>query len=212
MTEVAKRAYRSEVRSSAARETRRSVVAAARDLFVARGYAATTIDAVAVGAGVSRKTVTSIGGKGMLLKLAWDWALVGDDEPVPMADRQRVQAILLERDPRRLVRMWVEMITDAATRSAPVGRALLSAADADEEAADLLAAIRRESHAGATAFVEHLASVGGLRPGLDPTRGADACWSLVNSVLYDLLVLDRGWSPADYEDWLVTVVSATLLE
>ena len=49
-------------------------------------------------------------------------------------------------------------------------------------------------------------------PGLDPARGADACWTLVNSLVYDRLVLDRGWSLEDYEDWLVAVVTATLLD
>lgn len=211
MAEPARRGYRSQVRASGARATRRSIVTAAGELFVVRGYAATTIDAVAERAGVSRRTVTSVGGKATLLKLAWDWSLVGDDEPVSMAERPAVQAMLAESDPRRLVRMWVQMVADVRSRAAPIGRVLFSAADVDDEAADLLATVRRESLVGATAFVDHLASAGGLRPGLAPSRGADVCWALVNSVLYDRLVLDRGWTRDDYEDWLFAVVSATLL-
>jgi hypothetical protein len=47
---------------------------------------------------VSRKTVfTSVGSKAGVLKLAWDWALVGDDEPAPMADRPGVRQMLQDR-------------------------------------------------------------------------------------------------------------------
>ena len=87
----ARRPYRSTLREEQARATRRAVVDAARDLFVEFGWARTTIDAVAARAGVSRKTVfTSVGGKAALLKLALDWALVGDDEPVPMSGPRAV--------------------------------------------------------------------------------------------------------------------------
>lgn len=88
MAERDRAPYTSRLRSEQARATRRTIVAAASDLFVEKGYAATTIDAVAERAVVGRKTVfSSVGGKDALLKLAWDWAVVGDDESVPMAER-----------------------------------------------------------------------------------------------------------------------------
>ncbi len=90
-----RRPYRSELRARQADGTRRAVVEAATGLFVARGYAETTLDAVAAAAGVSRRTVVNAaGGKAALLGLARDFSLVGDDEPVPMADRPAVLAIL----------------------------------------------------------------------------------------------------------------------
>ena len=59
-----------------------------RDLFVERGYAATTIDAIAERAEVSRKTVfTSVGGKAARAQARLRLGLAGDDEPVPIADR-----------------------------------------------------------------------------------------------------------------------------
>src|ERR1700754_4854471 len=91
MSEAVKRDYRSGLRAAQAEQTRRSIVSAAARLFVEGGYADTTIDAVAASAGVSRKTVfTAVGGKVDLLKTALDWAVVGDDRPVPMADRPAV--------------------------------------------------------------------------------------------------------------------------
>jgi AcrR family transcriptional regulator len=199
-------------RARQTRATRRAIVAAAEELFVERGYAATTIDAIAARAGVGRKTVfSSVGGKGALLKLVWDWALVGDDEPVPMADRPAVRAMLAERDPRRLVRMWVDMQLDVGARAAPVGGVVMAAADVDDEVRRLVDVIRHESMAGATAFVSHLAEVGGLRDGVTVERAADACWAVVNSLLWHLLVTIRGWPAGEYGDWLADVLTATLL-
>ena len=209
----ARPAYSSAVRSNQARATRRTIVAVAGELFVEHGYAATTIDAVAARAGVGRKTVfSSVGGKGALLKLAWDWTIAGDDEPIPMSERPAVQAMLAERDPGRLVRMWVDMLLDVGSRAAPLGAVVLAAADVDAEARALTEMIRRESLAGATAFVTHLAGGGGLRADVSIERGADACWALVNSLLLHLLVVTRGWSLQEYGEWLVQVASTMLLE
>src|SRR5580693_10309584 len=99
-TSQSSKRYVSEVSDEQARRTRRAIVAAAHDLFLAQGYAATTIDGIAEAAHVSRRTVfNSAGGKAALLKLALDWAIVGDDESIAMADRPAVKAILAESDP-----------------------------------------------------------------------------------------------------------------
>ena len=98
------RPYRSSLRAGQARTTRRAIVEAGAALFVERGYAGTTVDAIAERAGVSRKTVfTSVGGKVGLLKLAIDWALTGDDEPVALDDRPVVRELVQETDPQRAV-------------------------------------------------------------------------------------------------------------
>ncbi len=207
----ARSTYPSRTRQT--RATRRAIVTAAGELFLERGYAATTIDAVAERAGVGRKTVfSSVGGKGPLLKLVWDWTLVGDDEPVPMAERPAVRAMLAERDPRRLVRMWVDMQIEVGARASPIGAVVMAAADVDEEVRELSETIRRESLAGATAFAAHLAGVGGLRAGVTLERAADVCWAVVNSLLWHLLVTVRGWSAREYGDWLVGVMTTTLLD
>src|SRR6187401_421400 len=101
---MSKRAYRSDLRAAQALRTRGQIVAAAAELFVGGGYAATTIDAIAAAAGVSRKTVfTSAGGKAELLKLAYDHATAGDDEPVPLRERPVVKALEAEPDAARML-------------------------------------------------------------------------------------------------------------
>ena len=151
------RRYASQVRDEQARRTRRAIVTAAHDLFLAQGYAATTIDAIAEAAHVARRTVfNSVGGKAALLKLALDWAIVGDDEPVAMADRPAIKAILAEPDPRKALLLWVQAVTDVDGRTAPLGEVLTAAADIDPAAAELLAEASRQRMAGAAAFMRHL--------------------------------------------------------
>lgn len=202
------RAYRSDLRAEQARATRRAVVGAARDLFVERGYDRTTLDAVAEAAGVSRRTVVNaVGGKAALLKLAWDEALVGDDEPVPMVDRPAVLAIRASADPVESYRLWAAMVADVTGRAVALHRVLVAAADVDPDAAELLARSERERLEGARAFAQHLASIDGLSVPED--RAADAFWALNASTLYRSLVLDRGWSVERFTTWLAAQAAAS---
>jgi AcrR family transcriptional regulator len=207
-----RRGYRSRLRESQARETRRAVVAAAAALFVRDGYAATTLEAVAASAGVSRSTVVNVaGGKATLLHLAWDWSLVGDDEPVPMAARAAVAGIRATTDPAESVRLWVQMVAEVAARAAPIARVLQVAADSDREAAELLAKAERERHEGARAFARHLDRTGGLRPGVSVRRAADLLWLHDDPAVYHRLVVERGWSQREFADWLARAVGASVL-
>ncbi len=139
MTESGKRVYRSDLRAEQARTTRSQVVTAASRLFSERGYAATTIDAVAAEAGVSRKTVfTAVGGKVELMKLAYDWAIAGDDEPLAKVERQEILELKAEPDAVVVIGKYVDLLEESLTRVAPVHDALRSAADVDDQARELL--------------------------------------------------------------------------
>jgi len=204
--------YASEVRDEQARRTRRAIVTAAHELFLAQGYAATTIDGIAAAAHVSRRTVfNSVGGKAALLKLALDWAIVGDDEPIAMADRPAVRAIRAEPDPRKALMLWVQTVTEVASRIAPLSEVLTAAADADPAAAELLAEASRNRMFGPTALIKYLASLDGLAAGVTEQRAAELCWALIDGHLYQLLVIQRGWSTVEFTRWLFDSLAAVLL-
>ncbi len=211
MPEAPRRSYRSGLRDEQARGTARRVVEAGRALFVERGYAATTIDAIADRAGVSRKTVfNAVGGKPALLKLAWDWALVGDDEPVPMAQRPEVQALMAETDPDALVARWARFDAAISARLALLYPVLQIAADGDPD----VAALNRQSEdnrlGGARALVEALGELGGLRPGLRRQRATEVVATLMDPVAYRRLVHDAGWTFDEYADHLERMVTAAI--
>src|SRR4051812_3320429 len=167
MSESVKRRYSSPLRARQAEQTRRVIVAAAAQLFVEVGYGRTTVDGVAEAAGVSRKTVFSaVGGKVELLKLAIDWATVGDDAPIPLLERDEATRLAHAPDPVLMLQGWAQLISTIGRRLAGLSGALLVAAAVDDQAADLLAAGQQQRLAGARAFVEELTRQAVLAPDL----------------------------------------------
>src|SRR6516164_5246900 len=129
----AKKPYSSQLRAAQARATRRAIVDAAARLFTEHGYGATTVDAIAETAGVSRKTVfTSVGGKTEALKLALDWAIAGDDEPVPMLERPHIKAQMQEPDARQMLASYARHVREVGARTAPLHAVVQAAAGLDE--------------------------------------------------------------------------------
>jgi AcrR family transcriptional regulator len=208
-----RRAYRSVLREEQARATRRAVVDAATELFVDGGYAATTIDAVAERAGVSRRTVFASvgGGKAQLLRQAWDWAIVGDDEPVPMEQRPEVQRLLRQDDLLVGLRRWARQVSEVNERVSGLAIVLVVAADSDPEAAQLLSVVETQRLTGARMLVGWLSGRGGLRRGVTEERAAQICWIQTDPAGYRRLVVERAWTKAQYRRYLVDVVRATVL-
>jgi AcrR family transcriptional regulator len=208
----ARRPYRSTVRAEQARATRRAVVGAARDLFVELGWSRTTIDAVAARAGVSRKTVfTSVGGKAAMLKLALDWALVGDDEPVALSERDVIADMEQLTDPRELVARWAQFVAELEERAAPLAAVLVVAADADPEAADVHAVSERNRLTGAEFIVARLKAADGLRPGLTTERAVAAALVLMDPAVHRTLVCEHGWTRGQHADWIERAAVTELL-
>ena len=212
MSEHVKREYRSGLRTAQAEQTRRSIVSAAARLFVDDGYGATTIDAVAESAGVSRKTVfTAVGGKVDLLKTALDWAVAGDDQPVTVADRPEVRELLAMDDPVALLTAWARVMVAVDVRVAGLFRVLEIAADGDVAAHLLLDEYRRQRLIGARAVVKRLGGLQALTEGMSRVEAADVAWLATDPVLYDRLVQIRGWSVGRFEIWLARTLTDQLL-
>ena len=206
------RQYRSVLRDEQARLTRNAVVGAARNLFIERGYSGTTIDAVAERAGVSRKTVfTTVGGKAALLKVAWDWALAGDDEPIAMADRPALREMLDQTDARMLVASWARFVGEIAARLAPLYEVLRVAAQTDPDVAEVHATSERNRLGGARSFVQHLDEIGGLRPGLHVDRATEVAAVLMDPMPYQRLVEDADWPMEDYATLIARMAGAAFL-
>jgi AcrR family transcriptional regulator len=206
-----KRTYQSSLRGAHAQSTRAAVIAAAGRLFVEHGYASTSIDEIAVAAGVSRATVfTSVGGKATLLKTALDVAIVGDDEPVPLPERPRSKAIRAEPDPRKYLALYAGMVTEMDGRMAGIHEALRGAAGVDPEARALWESQLAQHRQGAANVIADLMRKGELKKGLDPAAAADIVW-LLGPGTYNMLVHRRGWSPERFQAWLTETYIAQLL-
>lgn len=208
-----KRSYASPLRRAQAAATRRAIIDAASALFIERGYVATSMEAIADAAGVSRATVfSSVGGKKTLLKTAYDVALVGDDEPIPFPLRPASLAVRAQPDPRRYLVGYAWLIVEVAGRLAPIYEAVRGAASADPEVRDVFEAIGTERRIGAGNVVRDLLAKGAsLRDGLDEEAAADVLWVLNDAGLYHLLVHRRGWTPERFATWVADAMQRELL-
>lgn len=210
MVRAVKRSYDNSGREAAARETRRAVVSAARDLFVEKGYAATTLAEIARVAGVSVQTVyAQFGSKVALVKQVLDEAIAGDDEPVPIRDRPEIAAQLAETDPHTRIRMHARFVAERMPRVEPVDRMMRSAADADPAMREQLAQEEAGKVIGMTEMAEVYAGRGELA--VDVPTAAHRVAALMNAELYRRTVLDHGWSLDEYAAWLGDLMAASML-
>ena len=194
------------------RRTRAAVVEAARELFLERGYAATTIEAISAASDTPQATVYRLfGSKLGILKAVLDVSVGGDDQAVAMADRPQVRAMLGDDDPRRQLAGFAALLRVLMNRAAPVHRILADAARSDEDAAALLTDIARQRQVGQQRVARSLARAKALRPGLRERDAADVIHAIASPEVYGLLVLDRGWSGERYEQWVRDTLTQQLL-
>jgi AcrR family transcriptional regulator len=191
---------------------RRAVLDAAGKLFLERGYGATTIEAISREAEIPQATVYRLfSSKQGILKALLDVSVAGDDEPVAVADRAPVRALLQSPKPRDSLIQLAAVSVDINTRTAPIYRILVSAADSDSEAAALLDQLTRQRQEGQGRVATALARTKALRPGMRARDAADLIHALASPELYRLLVVDRGWSRDRYEQWLAEALASQLL-
>jgi AcrR family transcriptional regulator len=206
------RGYDSSRRREQASRNRQEVIAAARTLFLDKGYAATTVGQIAKAAGVSVETVyKAFATKPGVLKALFDVTVAGDDESVPMAERADIQAVLAEPDPARKIRLYTAHMAATYPRLAPVQLMVRDAAAADPGAADVWGRLRHELLGGMTHFAGDLLATGGLRPGLSADHVRDLLWTLNSVEIFELLVIARTWTPERYARFTADALINALL-
>jgi AcrR family transcriptional regulator len=188
------------------------VIDAARDLFLERGYGATTVDAISDRAEVPPATVYRLfSSKHGILKSLLDVSIVGDHEDVPMADRPEVQSLVDNPNPREQLAGFVGITVRVNERIAPLYRILTSAAGTDPDAAGLLDELTRQRQRGQRTIARSLARAAALRPELRERDAADLIHALMSPELYQLLVVDRAWNTDRYQRWLARTLGDQLL-
>jgi AcrR family transcriptional regulator len=198
--------YHSPLRARQAAQTRRAVLAAAARLFCQRGWAGTTMAAVAAEAGTAVETVyAGSKSKSRLLTDAIDAALVGDDEPVALTERAEFARLGVGARQERMGRA-AHLIALTHRRSVPLLRTLQEAA-----ASDPGASTRWEKYEADRRTVISL----GLRlvTGDEaPAAVVDAIWALASPEVYHKLVVERGWKESAYEQWLIEVATPAIAD
>jgi AcrR family transcriptional regulator len=203
-----RRAYRSRLRADQAQETRRRVLEAALQLFVERGYAGTTVTAVADHAGVSPETIyLALGGKRGLLEGVMD--ITGPHGSVAEDDQWWHMVAQLPSASERLDKM-VEYSCRILGRTRPIHAIIRGAADKEAFAAAMGQRLLQERLNNQTQRIRHYLGEH-LKPGLSVAEAGERYCALSSPELYHVLTVDFGWTADQHREWLTQLVRTQLL-
>jgi len=189
-------------------------VTAAGKLFRDRGYTATSIPLIASEAGVAVETIyRGFGSKAGLFRAVIEAVLAGGAgrAEVPVEARPAIRAVIEEPDPRRQVLLYAATQPGIHRRSGSLLRALQGALATDPDLRDLWDQMEAWRLEGQGRFVAMLADRGRLRAGLSFEAARDVVWTLCSLAVHDLLVVNRGWTPERYQEWLAAALVRELL-
>lgn len=206
-----RRPYNSPKREQQALATRRRIRGAAEELFLSRGYSATSVNAIASTAGVAIRTLfLAFPSKAALLSEIIQVAVRGDDQGRPVAAREQWQEMLaLPGD---------QLLESFAARTATIlGRTarLLELGELASDQDSDLASFRDRGHANMRADFHEIATAlahqNALAPSLSIQHTADTIYALSNHAVYLRLTCECRWTADRYTNWLATTLQTTLL-
>lgn len=199
-----------QTRGTRTRRTRRAIVAAASDLFIADGYHATTLEQIAARAGVAVQTVYfHFGNKRTVLKEAVDFASVGDDEPIALLDRPWRDRAGAETDPHKVIELWMAEGRHTLTRVAPIMRVVRDAAVVDPEMAEQWATNEAQTATAFGELAQQLHDSGALRVSVE--EATDIICAISGVSMY-LTLAARGWNADRWERFAVDTLCHALLK
>jgi AcrR family transcriptional regulator len=208
---VKRRRYDSPVRQEQAAHTRARIVDAAGDLFMAQGYARTTVRQIADAAGVAVDTVyATFGTKPRVLTALIDTRLAAGTGVGNVMERPEALAVRDETDQHRQIALLARDLADVAARVGPVFELLRTAASVEPAMGEVYAEMQGYRLENMRRAITWIADRGPLRLSVD--RAAETLWALAAPDTARLLVDGRGWSTRRYADWLADVLTRTLLD
>lgn len=208
-----KRSYDSTRRKQQASQTRQLIIQAAGDLFLEYGYSGATIEAIAHQAGVSPETIyATFGNKRSLLTRLIEISLVGDEEPISLMERPGPQAVKSEKDQNRQIDLFAQDMGEIMSRMAPIFAIMRTAAKIESDIREMLDTLLENRLAGMRKFIGFLNANGSLKGGLTVDEAAETVWAITSAEIYDLMTIDRGWTPERYQKWLSDTLISILLK
>ena len=179
---------------------------------MARGYAGTTMRAIAAKAQVSLPTVELLfGTKTRLLKAAIDVAIAGDDEPVAVLDRDWTRTALRAPTADELLMIFASVLGPAQERSAGLVLALFEGSTTDSDLADLATTMINQRARTAAWLIDILTQKAPLRARCSKDEAIDTVWILMDPAVFNRLTRQRGWPLDRYQHWLASSLERLLI-
>lgn len=199
-----------QTRAAQAQATRELIVETASNLFRVHGYRATSITAIAAGAGVVVQTIyNAVGNKAALLNAVLDRTVSGSDAPttVPEFMRQRMAATT---DGASAVTVLSDWLAEVNQRAEEVFGLIRQAAAIDPEIAELerRRSLQRLKHYGEAARA--MRALGALGTAISDEQAAGVIFAIGHPDIHRSLTRDAGWSDAGYRAWLGAALTAAL--
>jgi AcrR family transcriptional regulator len=201
-----KRPYDSSSRQVAAAQAQRRLLEVARQSFLKSGIDAVTIAEIAEKAGVSVSSVYALfESKAGILRALMSQAIFN-------ADYERVSAQLREvTDPREALRLTATVARSIYEGEEKELALVRGAASFSPELKKLEAEFEDRRYELQSARLELLFELEQQRPGLSFTRARDILWMFTSRDCYRMLVIEKRWSPDEYERWLAELLVRELM-
>jgi AcrR family transcriptional regulator len=208
-----KRKYDSTRRQAQAGETRRQILEAAHKLFIEYGYAGATIEAIAKEAGVALKTVYAIFKNKwkILATLLNNSSSNSGEENIPMLERAGPKAVAQERDQRRQLQLFAQVIANNMGGAAYISEIMQVAAKTEADVDKMVQNLNKQRWQHMAVAVQQITTNGPLQEKMDEAHATDIVWTLTSPEVFLLLTRDRGWSKEKYAEWLADTLTRTLL-
>jgi AcrR family transcriptional regulator len=208
---ASQRTYDASRRRQAAEESRRTILARARELFLLQGFGATTISEIAAASAVSAESIyKNFGGKAGLVRALHQQSLLG--KAGPPAEQRSDLAQVTADNPRELMEQFGRFTAEVSPLAAPITLLIRdAAATGDADMASLLKDLDDARHRRMLHNARQLIARGLLRPGLDAEEAADIMFACTTPELFESLVLKRGWSSEQYGRFIASALTANLL-
>ena len=145
----------------------------------------------------------AFGTKARLLKAAIDVAIAGDDEPVPMLDRDWAIAAIHATDVESLLSLVSTVLAPAQGRSAGLVLAVFAGAAGAPELAAVAAQMSAQREVMASWIVARFAALRAV-PEAVSEDACDTVFALIEPAVFERFTRQRGWTPDRYEQWIAS--------
>jgi AcrR family transcriptional regulator len=164
-------------------------------------------------AGVAPETIYAVfkSKKRMLISLMNVSPATGAEDHTPMSERANVQAVAQERDQRRQLQMFAQVVASNLNQVAAVFEIMTEAAKVEPDFERIVQKLNKQRLEHMTLAVRQIAVNGPFRENIDKTHTRDIVWTLTSGEVFLLLTRDRGWSKEQYAEWLADMLIRALL-
>lgn len=202
----------SDGRHERSRSTKRKIVVAAIEMFVADGYGHTSITAISHRAGVAVQTVyAAFTNKRTILAAALDQSIAGDDAAVVINDRDWMNEVFHAPTAARRLTAYAAAVRRIMSSAGDMFMVVTTAATVDADIVELAAVTEARRRSGATSVINAVLEVGRLHPGLTTEHAVDVLTMLNSPATFHHFVRNSGWTLDAYQTWLADSMKRELL-